>query len=364
MNVAPKTKDRRMKIGICTGGGDCPGLNAVIRGVVKFASQHPGMEIIGIRDALNGLIQRPIRAYPLTLDGVQDILHRGGTILGTCNQGGNPYESDQREENLRKTLEGVKILGLDALLVVGGEGTQGMAKTLVTQGIRVIGIPKTIDNDLPGTDQTIGFSSCVDVVADAVFRLRSTAESHDRVMVLEVMGRDSGYIALHGGIAGGAHAILIPEIPFSYEAVCATIQRRKKLGRNFSLVVVSEGAHEDAASPYYGGNTTGVKNLGGIGSIVARTLFEKTQMDTRYTVLGHLQRGGMPSAWDRILANQFAVHAMDLVLQKKFGNVVALQGATLTHVPYDEIDSFQRKKVNLTSDMIHTAEATGICLGR
>ena len=353
-----------MKIGICTGGGDCPGLNAVIRGVVRAASQLPGVEILGIRDALNGLMQRPMRVQPLTLDVVQDILHRGGTILGTCNQGGNPYESDTREENMRNTLEGIKTLGLDALLVVGGEGTQGMAKTLVAQGVPVVGIPKTIDNDLPGTDQTIGFSSCVDIVADAVFRLRSTAESHDRVMVLEVMGRDSGYIALHGGIAGGAHAILIPEIPFSYEAICATIQQRKQQGRNFSLVVVSEGAHEDTASPHYGGNTTGVKNLGGIGSIVARTLFEKTQMDTRYTVLGHLQRGGMPSAWDRILANRFAVHAIDLVMRKQFGCVVTLQGATLSHVPYDQIDSFQRKKVDLASDMVHTAEATGICLGR
>ncbi len=353
-----------MKIGICTGGGDCPGLNAVIRGVVRFASQHPGMEIIGIRDGMNGLMQRPMRAHPLTLDGVQDILHRGGTILGTCNQGGNPYESDQREVSIRNTLEGVKNLGLDALLVVGGEGTQGMAKTLVDHGVPVIGIPKTIDNDLPGTDQTIGFSSCVDIVADAVFRLRSTAESHDRIMVLEVMGRDSGYIALHGGIAGGAHVILIPEIPFAYEPVCATIQRRKQQGRNFSLVVVSEGAHEDAASPYYGGNTTGVKNLGGIGSIVASTLFEKTKMDTRYTVLGHLQRGGMPSSWDRILANRFAVHAMDLVMRKQFGCIVALQGATLTQVPYDQIESFQRKKVDLASDIVHTAEATGICLGR
>lgn len=353
-----------MKIGICTGGGDCPGLNAVIRGVVKAASQHPGVEIIGIRDGLNGLIHRPLRAHPLTLDGVQDILHRGGTILGTCNQGGNPYESDQRDMHLRNTLEGIKTLGLDALLVVGGEGTQGMAKTLVDQGVPIIGIPKTIDNDLPGTDQTIGFSSCVDVVADAVFKLRSTAESHDRVMVLEVMGRDSGYIALHGGLAGGAHVILMPEIPFSYEAICQTIQRRKQLGRNFSLVVVSEGAYEDAASPYYGGNTTGVKNLGGIGSIVARTLFEKTQMDTRYTVLGHLQRGGMPSAWDRILASRFAVHAIDLVLQKKFGHVVALHGSTLTQVPYAQITSFHRQKVDLTSDLVHTAEGTGVCLGR
>jgi len=353
-----------MKIGICTGGGDCPGLNAVIRGIVKYATQQNHIEIVGIRDGLNGLIFRPLRTQPIPLDAVQDLLHRGGTILGTCTQGGNPYVTEQGEAHIQQTLKGIAELGLDGLIIIGGEGTQGMSKTLLDRGVPVVGIPKTIDNDLPGTDQTIGFSSCVDLVSDAVFRLRSTAESHDRIMILEVMGRDSGYIALHGGVAGGANVILLPEIPFSYDVICQKILHRKQLGRNFSLVVVSEGAYEANAAPHYEDTSTGVKNLGGIGAMVARELHQRTQMDTRFTVLGHLQRGGAPNAYDRLLANRFAVHAVDLVVQGKFGYFVALRGNSITEVPYEDIESFQRKQVDLHSDLVHTAESTGICLGR
>ena len=355
-------KSNIKRIGICTGGGDCPGLNAAIRAVAKHAIYNHGLEVYGIFDSFNGLQESPQLYKKLDYNNVVDILHRGGTILGTCNKG-DRFETPEGQKKLQRTVEGIKTLGLDALIVVGGEGTQTMAKHLSETGVPVIGIPKTIDNDLLGTDQTIGFSSCTDLVSESVIRLQSTAESHDRIMILEVMGRDSGYIALHGGIAGGANIILLPEIPFNYESIVKKISFRQSLERRFSVIVVSEGAYEKGQAPTYQ-NSKGKKNLGGIGSIVAQNLSEQTGIESRITVLGHLQRGGAPNSTDKILASRFAVHAVDLITQGEKGKVVVIQDGKITHVDYNDIPKNYRKKISLDDNHIKTAEDIGICLGR
>lgn len=351
------------KIGICTGGGDCPGLNAVIRCVVKYAINSHELKVFGIRDSFQGLQRRPIDAIELEYDHVADILHKGGTILGTFNKGDN-FKDSEGKKRIRLTCEGYEQLGLDALIVVGGEGTQTMASQLHEKGIPTIGIPKTIDNDLPETDQTIGFASCIELVSDSVMRLQSTAESHDRIMVLEVMGRDSGFIALHGGIAGGANVILIPEIPFTYDSICAKIKYRQSLGRNYSLVVVSEGAFPKGEEAKYKLNASGKKNLGGIGQIVADELQSRTQMETRMTVLGHLQRGGQPNTNDKLLATRFAIHAVDLAVKGETGKVVVLKDSQITSVPYESIKNHERRKISMDDDLIKAAEEIGICIGR
>lgn len=352
-----------MKIAICTGGGDCPGLNAAIRAVVKHAKLTYGADVVGVYDSFNGLMKRPIEVKNLAYEDVTEILARGGTILGTYNKG-NSYSGEGAAERLRLTAEGIKSLNLDALIVVGGEGTQSMAKQLIAAGAPIIGIPKTIDNDLPGTEQTIGFSTCVDLVADSVMRLRSTAESHDRVMVLEVMGRDSGYIAMHGGTAGGANVILVPEIPFSYDKIYAKIKYRKSLGRNFSLIVISEGATELGGEAIYKDNSSGSKNLGGIGQMVAQRLTTMTGMDTRVTVLGHLQRGGAPNANDRILATRFGIHAVDLAARKAYNRLVVMQGGRISDVSYEDVPAHERRKLAGDDDLIRAAESIGISMGR
>ena len=352
-----------MKIGICTGGGDCPGLNAVIRAVVKHAKISYAGQVMGIYNSFNGLLENPMRVKELTFDDVAEILPRGGTILGTVNKG-NTFVGKNGESKLQQTVDALKTLALDALIVVGGEGTQTMAQALAEKDIPTIGIPKTIDNDLPRTDQTIGFSSCVELVADSVMRLRSTAESHDRIMIIEVMGRDSGYIALHGGLAGGANVILLPEIPFSYEAVIKKIEQRKAMGRNFSLVVVSEGASEQGGNARYLETSGGSKVLGGIGQALAKQLFDRTGMDTRVTVLGHLQRGGQPNAEDRILATRLAVRAVDLVHKKEFGRVVVFKDGKVGEVRYKDINRYERRRIAPDDNVLQAAEAIGICLGR
>lgn len=352
-----------MKIAICTGGGDCPGLNAAIRAVVKHAKLNYGFEVIGVYDSFNGLMDRPIQAKSLDFEDVTEILWRGGTVLGTYNKG-STYTGHGAEKRLQLTAEGMKLLGAEVLIVVGGEGTQSMAQQLSEIGVPVIGIPKTIDNDLPGTDQTIGFSSCVDLVADSVMRLHSTAESHDRVMVLEVMGRDSGYIALHGGLAGGANVILIPEVPFDFDKIYKKIMYRKSLGRNFSLVVVSEGASEKGGEAIYSENSSGSKNLGGIGQRVARKLNEMSGMETRVTVLGHLQRGGAPNAADKLLATRFGIHAVELAAKKAFNRLVVLKNGAINDISYKEVPAHARRKLSLDDDVLRAAESIGISIGR
>lgn len=350
-----------MRIGLLTGGGDCPGLNPAIRAVVKHAHNH-NIEVVGIYDSLQGLLEEPMRYKILQLADVTDLLSRGGTILGTYNKG-NPFLKD-KERKIKRLRDAMNDLNLTGLISIGGEGSQGIAAELHKENFKIIGVPKTIDNDLPGTDQTIGFSSCVDIVSEAVERLQSTAESHDRIMILEVMGRDSGYIALHGGLAGGAHVILIPEIPFDYDAIVSKIKARKDMSRKFSVIVISEGASEKGKAASYKKETGGEMNLGGIGHIVAKRLFEKTGMDIRVTVLGHLQRGGPPNAADRIIATRFASYAVDLAAKNKFGRLVVLKGQEISDMSYNDMPMYQRQKIELTDQILQTAENINICLGR
>jgi 6-phosphofructokinase 1 len=355
-----------MKLGVCTGGGDCPGLNAAIRGVVKHAIGTYGAAVVGIEDSFNGLMETPLRVRDLTLADATDLLARGGTILGTTNRG-DPFAfpAPGGPADLSKTLvDAYRQLGLDALIVIGGDGTQLIADRLRQLGLGVIGVPKTIDNDLAGTDQTIGFDTAVQVAAEAVTRLHSTAESHDRIMVLEVMGRDAGHIALHAGMAGGANVILIPEIPYEWDAILQKIDERKKLGRQFSIVVVAEGAHEKGGQAAYATHSGGAVRLGGIGHLVSRDLHARSGIETRVTVLGHIQRGGSPSPYDRLLATAFATHAVDLAAQGKVGRVVVKRGDQITDIPYQDAVGKSRP-IDLARDpLIRAAEAIGTSLGR
>lgn len=350
-----------MKIAICTGGGDCPGLNAVIRAVVKHSKLSYGAEVVGVYDSFNGLLEDPKKARSLEIDDVTDILSLGGTMLGTYNKGGT-FKGSNGKAQIDQAVESLQQLGVDCLIVVGGEGTQTMAQQLADLGVNIIGVPKTIDNDLPGTQQTIGFSSCVDFVSDSVMRLRSTAESHDRVMILEVMGRDSGYIALHGGIAGDANIILLPEIPFDYSKIYQKIEQRRKMGRKFSLIVASEGAYELGGQPQYQGDSK--KYLGGIGQTIAQNLTQRCDLEMRVTVLGHLQRGGAPNAVDKIFATQAGVKAVDLAHQKKYGRVVVYKDGRISDILYSDIKRYQRRKIEPDDELLSIAESTGICLGR
>lgn len=319
--------------------------------------------VIGIENSLTGLLHRPPRVRLLSLDEVTPILERGGTILGTSSRGNIFDEGD--EEQIRKVVEGYLLLGLDALIVVGGEGTQKLAKHLVDKGLNVIGVPKTIDNDLPGTDQTIGFSTAADIAAEAVLRLKSTAESHDRIMILEVMGRDSGYIALHSGLASGANVILIPEIPFSYDAISAKIEERRRLGRLFSVIVAAEGAYPEGKAPFFKHPSGGGPRLGGIGQDIAQELHQRTGFETRVTVLGHVQRGGTPNREDRIMGTMFGAKAMEMAINRRFGRFVALINGTIGERSYDDIETGARLQIDIQSNQhIATAESIGISLGR
>lgn len=342
-----------MRIGVCTGGGDCPGLNAAIRSIVKYANRQTQVELIGIQDSFKGLQEEPPKYKNLVLSDVTDIYFKGGTILGTYNK--KPNNLEEFNKNIESICKGYHTLKLDCLIIIGGEGTQSIAKKLSSLNLKIIGIPKTIDNDLPETDQTIGFSTCVDLVSESVIRLQSTAESHDRVMILEVMGRDSGYIGLYGGLAGGAHVILIPEIPFDYNVICKKLMERKKLGRNYSVIVVSEGAKE---------HNNDSKPALPIGQTVAKELSHLINMESRVTVLGHLQRGGMPNAHDRNLATKLGVFAFDLIKKKTFGKLIATKGPNFVAVDYKKIKSRTRRKVSPTDITLIAAESIGICFGR
>ena len=324
-----------MRIGVLTGGGDCPGLNAVIRAVVKKAIRDYGWSVSGIRHGWRGLLVNEVE--PIGLDSVSGILPRGGTILGTSRT--NPYKEQDGEALIRATLAGQSI---DALVVIGGEDTLGTAAKLHTVGVPVVGVPKTIDNDVNGTDYTFGFDTALNIATEAIDRLHTTAESHDRVMVVEVMGRHAGWIALGSGIAGGADLILIPEYPVPFQEVCGVIQRRHDRGRNFSIIVVAEGARlaDEKGQPLYvqteKRDAFGHVRLGGIGASLAASIEEKTGYETRYSVLGHIQRGGSPTAFDRVLGSRFGVRAVELVEQKKFGQMAAIRGNTVIDVPIAE----------------------------
>jgi phosphofructokinase-like protein len=316
------------RIGLLTGGGDCPGLNAAIRAVVRRAVGVQGYEVLGFRDGWRGVADADAR--DLTRASVQGILHRGGTILGSS--GADPFQRDGAER-VRSVL---RDLAIDGLVAIGGEGTLGIAARIAEEGIPVIGIPKTIDNDLSGTDACIGFATAVQIATDAIDRLHTTAESHNRLMLLEVMGRSAGWIALESGLAGGADMILIPEHPFDVEDVASHLRRRHTKGHSFSIVVVAEGAVPVEGTlevPEYPLDERGFPRLGGISQLLAPVLELATGWETRVTVLGHVQRGGSPVAADRILATRFGHAAVDLVARGGWGRMVAAQGSDIVDVP-------------------------------
>lgn len=318
------------RIGILTGGGDCPGLNAVIRAVVRKAVGHHSLEVLGIREGWLGVMTGDLA--PLGLDDISGILPKGGTILRTSRT--NPFKE---EDGPRRVLETLKAHRIDALIPVGGEDTLGVALKFAEQGVRLVGVPKTIDNDLGCTDYTFGFDTAVTTATDAIDRLHSTAESHHRAMVVEVMGRHAGWIATVAGIAGGADCILIPEVPFDIEEICELVQRRKARGKDFSIVVVAEGAKaKGLAAPVTTSGKVdafGHVRLGGIGAVVSEEIEKRTGIETRVTILGHVQRGGSPTPFDRVLATRFGIRAVELVLAGDFGKMVALQGNQIVAVP-------------------------------
>jgi len=320
------------KIGILTGGGDCPGLNPVIRAVVRKGLLE-GYEIIGIKDGWKGLVET--NTMPLTIDSVSGILPRGGTILGTSRT--NPYK---KEGDVQKVKDNFKKLGLYALVAVGGEDTLGVASKLHKDGLsNVVGVPKTIDNDLSATDYTFGFDTAINVATECIDRLHTTAESHHRILVAEVMGRHAGWIALEAGIAGGADVILIPEVPIDIEEVCAILKKRHNRGKNFSIVVVAEGAKFKESGMILQEqklDSFGHVRLGGIGEELAQQIEAKTGFETRVSVFGHIQRGGSPTAFDRVLGTRFGVKAVELIKNKKFGRMVALSGIKIIDVPLEE----------------------------
>ncbi len=328
----------KKKIAVLTGGGDCPGLNAVIRAVVRRAIACGGYELLGLKHGWRGLLNR--ETMPLNRDQVSGILYRGGTILGSSRT--NVFKD---EASKKLALKNIKKLGLDAIIAIGGEDTLGVATKLSSEGVAVVGVPKTIDNDLRGTDFTFGFNTAVEIATEAIDRLHTTAESHDRVLVCEVMGRHAGWIATYAGLAGGADAILVPEKPIDVDEVCQQVLQRHQRGVHFSIIVVAEGAKiKDGAKELEVLSSQRVDEfghvqLGGIGQVLADEISANTNYDTRVTVLGHIQRGGTPTAHDRVLATRFGVAAMDAVHGNNFGVMVALQGKEIVQVPLAEVAS-------------------------
>ena len=355
------------RVGILTGGGDAPGLNAVIRAVVKSAINN-GLECVGLEDSFDGLI-KPNRSRKLTPKDVTGILRIGGTILGTTNRG-NPFAypvftgNGVTTDYSQQVVETFKALGLDALVVIGGDGTLAIAHKFYRLGIPIVGVPKTIDNDIVGTTSTFGFDSAVSFATEAIDRLHTTAEAHHRVMVVEVMGRYAGWIALHAGVGGGADVILIPEIPFDIEKVASKIRERDQWGARFSIVVVAEGAMPQGghtsvkteARPGY------VERLGGIGQFVGSEIERLTGKETRVVVLGHLQRGGAPTAADRVLATRFGARAVELVRCGQFGMMVANRPPDIVPVPIEDVVG-KMKLVPLDNDLITTARAMSVGFG-
>lgn len=321
------------RVGVLTGGGDCPGLNAVIRAIVRKAVQSK-VAVIGIKNGWKGLIEND--TIELGLESVSGILPKGGTILGTSRT--NPYK---RGDDAAKVIDNYKKLNLDALIVIGGEDTLGVANKLLKENrlLSIVGVPKTIDNDLNATDFTFGFDTAVNIATEAIDRLHTTAESHHRIMVVEVMGRHAGWIATYSGIAAGADVILIPEIKMDLNEICDVLKRRHARGKGFSIVVVAEGAtfkEGQVVTQEERLDAFGHVRLGGIGEILAQEIEKRTLFETRVTVLGHIQRGGTPSAFDRILATRFGVKAMELVLNKRFGYMTSLKGNEIVEVPIQE----------------------------
>jgi 6-phosphofructokinase 1 len=354
------------KIGVLTGGGDAPGLNAVIRAVVKAAS-NAGVQVLGLEDSFDGLIY-PDKQRALTPRDVTGILRVGGTILGTVNRGdpfAEPIVTPQGTFNYAdRVMELFQQAQLDALICIGGDGTLAISYEFYKKGIPLVGVPKTIDNDIVGTTSCFGFDTAVAFATDAIDRLHTTAEAHRRIIVVEVMGRYAGWIAVHAGVAGGADVILIPEIPYDLDKVVASIQTRDRLGARFSIVVVAEGARPA------GGNVSiveaahhgHVERLGGAGEWCAKELEQRTGKETRFVVLGHLQRGGVPTAFDRVLATRFGGKAFELVMRGNFGKMVANHPPDIVPIPIGDVVG-KTKLVPLDYDLIHTARAIGVSFG-
>jgi len=365
--MAAKVKKVK-RIGILTGGGDCPGLNAVIRGVTKPALDH-GMKVFGILDGFEGLVLgKGIELYNKDVSG---ILSQGGTILGSSNKGDPfhwPIDVEGKVKIVNKADEAMKnydAWGLDAMIAIGGDGTMHISKGLMELGMNVVGVPKTIDNDLEATDLTFGHDSAVFVVTEAIDRLRTTASSHHRVMVIETMGRYAGWIALHGGLAGGADIILIPEIPFDWDAIYEKVAQRNMMGKKFSIVCVAEGAKPiggELIVKTKDSKRTDPIQLGGIAAVVAKDIELNTDIETRYTILGHLQRGGTPTAYDRILSTKFGTYAIQLAYKRKFGKMAALKGNEVKAVNIEAAIAKQ-KLVKVSDQAVQAALAVGVCFG-
>jgi 6-phosphofructokinase 1 len=357
------------RIGILTGGGDCPGLNAAIRAIVKAAQNDYNMDILGIKDGFEGLIEN--RYFEINPKNVSGILATGGTILGTSNRA-DPFNFPVLQEDdyifIDRSSEAVKNfekLGLDALIAIGGDGTMTASAGMAKKGLPIVGVPKTIDNDLDGTDATFGFDSAMVSATEAIDKIHTTAQSHHRVMIVEVMGRFAGWLALHSGIAGGGDIILMPEFPYDINAVCEKIRHRNAIGKNFSIVVIGEGARP------IGGNIVVAQHmktspekirLGGISHKLAEQIEKIAGIECRVTILGHLLRGGAPSPYDRILATRFGVAAVHLVAEEQYGRMVSLKNNKMTSIPIHDVAGKMRL-ITVDNSMIKTALSLGICLG-
>ncbi|MBI5836940.1 MAG: 6-phosphofructokinase [Candidatus Eisenbacteria bacterium] len=365
VSVKPKVRC----VGVLTAGGDCPGLNAVIRAVYKTAHFRYGMDVIGIEDGFKGALEN--RTRPLTMDNVRGILPLGGTILGSSNRddpfrvphlaGGQKTYEDRSDD----VLDNLQRLGIQALIAVGGDGTLTMASKLARKGLQVVGVPKTIDNDLSATDVTFGFDSALRIATQAVDMLHTTAEAHHRVMVVEVMGRYAGWIALESAMAGGADIVLIPEIPFRLEKVYEQIRDRLRRGSRFSIVVVGEGAKPAGGTEIVQKrieDSTDPVRLGGIGNWLARQIEDSTEIETRVTVLGHLQRSGPPTPFDRVLGTRLGVMAADLVARGEFGRMASLRGTEIVSVPLEDAVEKPRN-VDPDGSMVRAARAVGMTFG-
>jgi phosphofructokinase-like protein len=356
------------RIGIVTGGGDCPGLNTVIRAVVKAAHLR-GWDSLGFMGGYEGMLE-PVRTIPLDYREMGSLLYRGGTILGTSNRGRFAAKTGMgnvrriQDEILQAAKHNFDSLGLSALVCIGGDGSLTIAQQLFETGVPVVGVPKTIDNDLEATLVTFGFETAVDCAVNALDRLHTTAESHNRVMVLEVMGRNAGWIAAYAGLAGGADVILIPEIEFDYQAIVAKVRQREQDGKLFTIVIVAEGAHPQGGSIVTTGETASDReaHLGGIGQTVAAEIEKRTGKEARTVVLGHLQRGGAPIAWDRQLCTRFGVSAVEQIAAGRFGVMVALTPTGIAPVKLTEAIG-KIRTVPLDSDLLRVGHALGVCFG-
>ena len=358
-----------MRIALSTGGGDAPGLNAVIRAAVLSAINR-GWDVLGIKRGYAGLMGED-EVVPLTKDSVRGIAHLGGTILRTTNRG-NPFHYPIRRpdgsleeiDRSDELIENARKLGIDAIITIGGDGSLSIAKRLCEKGMKIIAVPKTIDNDVSGTITTFGFDTAVNTALEAIDRLHTTAESHDRVIVMEVMGREAGFIALYSGLAGTADVILIPEIPYDIEKVCDKIRARDRAGRFFSIVVVAEGAYPKGGEVSIMGESLPgqAKRVGNVAETIAKQIHQRTGKETRSLVLGHLQRGGMPTSYDRLLATRFGGAAVRAIAEERWGEMVALQSPNIVTIPIEEALR-EVKRVDPGHDIVQTARATGISFG-